>query len=86
MGVTNIDTSGGAVVVTLPDNSGFAGHNFLIRRDGASAVTIDRAGSDTFDDADIQKTLDSDSAAIGIFSIGDGEWKIVATEGTVGGS
>ncbi len=85
-GVVNIDTSGGTVVVTLPDVNAFDGIGFLIRRDGASVVTIDRAGSDTFDDADVQKTLDTDSAAIGIFSIGDTEWKIVATEGTVGGS
>ena len=85
-GIVNIDTAGGAVVVTLPDVSAFTGKSYLIRRDGASTVTIDRAGTDIFDDADIQKTLDSDSAAIGIFSIGDGEWKIVATEGTVGGS
>ena len=85
-GVVNIDTSGGTVTVTLPDNATFGGIPYLIRRDGASVVTIDRAGSDTFDDADVQKTLDTDSASIGIFSIGDGEWKIVATSGTVGGS
>ena len=84
--IHNVDTSGGAVVITLLDNAVAIGKSFLIRRDGANTVTIDRAGSDTFDDADVQKTLDSDSAAIGIFSIGDTEWKIVATEGTVGGS
>lgn len=85
-GVVNMESAGGTRVVTLPDNAAFNGKSYLIRRDGSNTVTIDRAGSDTFDDADIQKTLDSDSAAIGIFSIGDGEWKIVATEGTVGGS
>ncbi len=84
--VVNMESTGGTRVVTLPDNTAFDGKSYLIRRDGSNTVTIDRAGSDTFDDADIQKTLDSDSAAIGIFSIGDGEWKIVATEGTVGGS
>ncbi len=84
--VVNVDSSGGTVVVTLPDNAAFDGKSYLIRRDGSNTVTIDRAGSDTFDDTDIQKTLDTDSAAIGIFSIGDGEWKIVGTEGTVGGS
>ena len=84
--VVNMDSAGGTRIVTLPDNAAFDGKSYLIRRDGSNTVTIDRAGTDTFDDADIQKTLDSDSAAIGIFSIGDGEWKIVATEGTVGGS
>ncbi len=85
-GIINMDTAGGARVITLPLAAAVKGKSYLIRRDGANTVTIDRAGSDTFDDADIQKTLDSDGAAIGIFSIGDGEWKIVGTEGTVGGS
>ena len=85
-GVVNVETTAAARIITLPDNAVFDGKQYLIRRDGANTVTIDRAGTDTFDDADIQKTLDSDSAAIGIFSIGDGEWKIVGTEGSVGGS
>ncbi len=76
----------GAATVNLPDNATFSGKSYLIRRDGTGVITIDRAGSDTFDDGDIAKTLDSDGAAIGIFSIGDTEWKIVGTEGTVGGS
>ncbi len=84
--VVNMESTAATRVVTLPDNAAFNGKSYLIRRDGANTVTVDRAGSDTFDDADIQKTLDSDSAAIGIFSIGDGEWKIIGTEGTVGGS
>lgn len=79
----NVDTSGGAVTVTLPDNAAATGRSYLIRRDGASAVTINRAGTDTFDDAATSKSLDTDSAGIGILSVGDGEWKIIATEGTV---
>ncbi|MDX1407416.1 MAG: hypothetical protein R3330_04765 [Saprospiraceae bacterium] len=85
-GLVNVDTSSFAVTATLPDNAAYAGQSYIIRRDGANTVIIDRAGSDTFDDGDIQKTLDSDGATIGIFSIGDGEWKILAVEGTVGGS
>ena len=84
--IINIESTAAGRTVTLPDNAAFDGKSYLIRRDGSNTVTIDRAGTDTFDDADVQKTLDSDSAAIGIFSIGDGEWKIVGTEGTVGGS
>ncbi len=76
----------GGRIVTLPDNALLDGKSYLIRRDAGSTVTINRAGSDTFSDGDVQKTLDSAGAAIGIFSIGDGEWKIVGTEGTVGGS
>ena len=85
-GLVNVDTSGGTVIITLPDNADSRYKQYLIRRDGSNTVTINRAGSDTFDDADIQKTLDADSAHIEIFSIGDGEWKIITTVGTVGGS
>ncbi len=81
--VVNVDTSGGAVTITLPDNATYNGKAFIIRRDGASNVVINRAGSDTFDDAATSKTLGSDGAGIGIISIGDGEWKIVSTTGTV---
>ena len=84
--IINVESTAATRVVTLPDNAAFDGKSYLIRRDGSNTVTINRAGSDTFDDTDIQKTLDSDGAAIGIFSIGDTEWKIVGTEGTVGGS
>lgn len=84
--IVNMDTAAAGRTVTLPDAADYNGKSYLIRRDGANTVTINRAGTDTFDDADIQKTLDSDGAAIGIFSIGDGEWKIVGIEGTVGGS
>ena len=75
--------SASAVTVNLPDNATYDGKSYLIRRDGANSVTINRAGTDTFDDAATSKTLGSDGASIGIFSIGDGEWKIVGTTGTV---
>lgn len=81
--VINAESTGGVVAITLPDNADSVGKSFLIRRDGTNNVTITRTGTDTFDDAATSKTLGADSSAIGIFSIGDGEWKIVATEGTV---
>jgi len=82
-GVLAVDTSGGTVAVTLPDNAAATGRSYIVRRDGASNATVTRAGADTFDDAATVKTLGSDGAAIGIVSIGDTEWKIVSTEGTV---
>jgi len=82
-GVVNVESTGGVRAVTLPDNAAFSGKNYLIRRDGGNNVTVTRAGSDTFDDAATVKTLASDGAAIGIFSIGDGVWKIVGIQGTV---
>jgi len=81
--VVNMESTGGTRAVTLPDNADYAGKNYLIRRDGGNTVTVTRAGADTFDDAATVKTLASDGAAIGIFSIGDGEWKIVGIQGTV---
>ena len=88
MAVVNVDSSAAPVVVTVPDNADFSGIGWLVRRDGANTVTINLSGADTFSDGDTTKTLDSDDpgAAIGFFSIGDAEYKIVATEGTVGGS
>ncbi len=81
--IINAESTGGVVAITLPDNAAAVGKSYLVRRDGTNNVTITRAGTDTFDDAATSKTLGADGSAIGIFSIGDGEWKIVATEGTV---
>ena len=81
--VVNMESTAATRAVTLPDNATYAGKSFLIRRDGSNTVTVTRAGSDTFDDAATSKSLDTDGASIGIFSIGDGEWKIVGTNGTV---
>ncbi len=84
--VVNVQSDGGTRAGTVPDNATFDGKNWLVRREGSNQVTLTRSGSDTFSDGDTVKTLDSDGAAIGFFSIGDTEWKIVGTEGTVGGS
>ncbi len=81
--IVNVDN---VTTITLPDCATFSGKSYLIRRNGASQTTIDRAGADIFSDGDTQKTLDSNGAAIGIFSTGGTNWRIVGTEGTVGGS
>ncbi len=70
----------------LPDATTYDGKSYLIRRRGGNQVIIDVSGSDTFDDSDTQKTLDSQGAAIGVFSDGSTSWRIVGTEGSVGGS
>ncbi len=85
-GIVSINSAGGIRVVTLPDADDFDGKNYLIRRRGGNRVDINAVGADDFSDGDTTKTLDSDGAAIGIFSVGVGEWMIVGTEGTVGGS
>ena len=76
-GVLNVDTAGGAVVVTLPDVAAFDGKAYLIRRDGANIVTINRAGADTFDTGATSIVLGQDGDVLDIISIGDGEWKII---------
>lgn len=84
--IVNMESTGGARVVTMPAVADQNGHSFYIHRDGSNTVTINRAGSDTFEDGDTAKTLDTDGASIGLYSIGDTEWKIAGTRGTVGGS
>jgi parallel beta-helix repeat protein len=81
--IINAYSTGGAFTVTLPDNAAAEGRGFIIRREGTNNVTVARAGADTIDGAGANKTLGSDEAAIGLFSIGDGDWKVVSTEGTV---
>ena len=85
-GIVNVDTSGGAVTITLPDPTGAAilYKAYIVRRDGGSAVTID-PGTNTWSDTgtSADKTLGSDGAAIGVMSVGTSEWKVVSTTGTV---
>ncbi len=72
--------------MVLPDAAVYEGTSFLIRRSAGTQVNIDVSGGDDFDDGDTQKTLESQGAAIGVFSDGTTSWQIVGTEGTVGGS
>ncbi len=76
-GVVNVDTSGGAVVITLPDNANHSSREYMIHRDGANTVTVNRAGSDTFSTGAISITLAADGDVLHIISIGDGVWKIL---------
>ena len=86
--VVNVTSYGGTRVITLPDANLYAGKGYLIRREGTNTVTINVVGADVFGPGpgDTQVTLDSNSAAIGLISIGDAQWKIMGTEGTVGSS
>ncbi len=76
-GVVNMETTAAARVVTLPDNAAFDGKEYLIHRDGANIVTVNRAGSDTFDTAATSIVLGADGDVLHIISIGDGVWKIL---------
>ncbi len=81
--IFNCESGGGAYTVTLPDAGDSTGRGFLFHRDGSGVVTIERAGSDTFDDASTTKVLNEDGAGVGIFVIGDSIWKITGTQKSV---
>ncbi len=76
-GVVNMESTAAARVVTLPDNAAFDGKEYLIHRDGVNIVTVNRAGSDTFDTAATSIVLGQDGDVLHIVSIGDGVWKIL---------
>lgn len=80
--VYNVTSTGAARTITLPDNADASGRAFIFRREGTNNVTVQRAGSDTLDGG-TSKVLGADKSAIGIVSVGDGDWKLVSTEGTV---
>ena len=76
-GVVNIESTAAARVVTLPDNAAFDGKEYMIHRDGANIVTVNRAGSDTFDTGATSIVLGQDGDVLHIISIGDGVWKLL---------
>ncbi len=75
--IVNVTSASGARTVTLPDNAAFDGKEYLIHRDGANIVTVNRAGSDTFDTGATGIVLGADGDVLHIVSIGDGVWKIL---------
>jgi hypothetical protein len=82
--IVNVDTSSGAVTITLPSCASVIGKSYFIRRDGANSVTVD-SGTDTYSDTGTatDRTLGADASAIWLFSVGGTEWKIALKEGTV---
>lgn len=83
--IYNVDTSGGAVAMTMPDNAEAQGAVITVVRDGGSNVTVVRAGTDTFSDGSTTVTVGTDNTAVEFISIGDGEWKILAPSTGGGG-
>ena len=87
--VVLVDSAGGTVAITLPAVSAVDLHSVLIKRiDGANAVTITRAGSDTIETDEASATSKS------LNSIGahwsavadntDSAWYTIGQHGTVG--
>lgn len=76
------DTSGGAVVLTLPACSTTAGKVYWIEKvAGTNALTVSRAGSDTIDGA-TSKVFTSSSTVnqkqiLGIVSDGSATWRVI---------
>lgn len=65
-----VDSSVGNRTITLPALSavGADGMNIIVARDGAYLVYVKRAGSDTYWDSAIQRTLNDDAAVVSIFA------------------
>ena len=75
------DTSGGAVTINLPEISAFEGLNTKIYvvdaagNAGANNITINRAGSDTIDDAQTSVLIDSDDQSVALVMATKTGWK-----------
>lgn len=71
----SIDTTGGAVVVTLPASSTAGAAIRFKRRAGNNSVTINRAGSDTID-GETSYTMNNQHQANELVDSGLGEWEV----------
>ena len=71
--VVLVDTSGGAVTITLPDNATEANRVFYIKNISTNAVTINRAGTDTIEGATSLSLSSQWDLAI-LLSDGAGQW------------
>jgi len=76
-GIYNVDSAGGIIALTMPDNAEAQGAIITVVRDGGNNVTVARAGADTFSDGTALLTLGTDNTAVQLISIGDTEWKIL---------
>lgn len=71
----SIDTTGGAVTVTLPASGTAAAAIRFKRRAGNNAVTINRAGSDTID-GETSYTMNNQHQANELVDSGLGAWEV----------
>lgn len=80
----NVNSNTSSVTITLPNNATANGRSYVIRRDGTNNVTVTRSSTNTIGpSAATSLTLGSNRAAVGLATNGDGNWKIISTEGTV---
>ena len=83
-GIVVVNTAGGTKTITLPSAATAGEGGFVIVRAGGSNVTVNRAGSDLFNDDDTSKVLASDGAAIGLVAVAGGtKWYITGERGAV---
>jgi hypothetical protein len=71
----SIDTTGGAVTVTLPASSTAAQAIRFKRRAGNNSVTINRAGADTVD-GETSYTMNNQHQSLELVDSGLGDWEI----------
>ena len=83
-GVVIVDSSAAARVITLPSAATAGEAGFVIIRDGANTVTVNCAGSDTFNDASTSKVLATSGDVLGIVAKASGtKWFITGERGSV---
>ncbi len=75
-----------ATTVFVPDNAAFDGRDWVVTRDGSNPVKLILSGSDIWSDGNNMQTIATENGYIWFVSIGDGEYKIIDTGGTVTGS
>jgi len=76
--VLNVDTSGGAVAITLPDATAHLGHSYIIYLETAgNDLTVVCAGDNKYDDGvDVTATVDVAKTRIDVTAVADDIWSI----------
>lgn len=75
-GYYSVDTSGGAVTLTLASADAMDGIEINVKRNGANSVTIDTEGSETVDDStSISLGTDNDSATL-VYNADTSDWEV----------
>lgn len=70
-------TDGGAFNFALPSNADAKGRTLFFRREGANNLTLQRNGADTIDGIAANFVIEEDLSGVGLFSVGDGDWKTI---------
>jgi len=74
--VISVDSSGGAVTLTLSSGDAIDGKKTMVKRNGANSVTIETEGSETIDDGtSFSLGADNDSVTL-VYNSGNTDWEV----------